>query len=281
MVSSGIAALDELLGGYQAGDNVVWISERDDVYDALEEAFVASAAAPTLVVVTTRAELRRPRPDHVDVVDATPGSALARPGPLADELERRFHDGRRWTIVIDGLAVLARRWGRDAALAFFVRSCPSMLQAGAVEQHGRHRGRLVGRKQRIDVGHQQDTGPLLTSTLHGSLKRRDGRVRFEYRDRRPGEQRHGQISRVRHRMHNRGLADALRAGQQHAELSGRAELLQQLGMTESQVEPLGQRLRHGARAGEVGDRDGFRQLGLRLLHKDSHGLRLRGGLRGR
>lgn len=132
MVSSGIAALDELLGGFQAGDNVVWISERDDVYDALEEAFVASAAAPTLVVVTTRAELRRPRPDHVDVVDATPGSALARPGPLADELERRFHDGRRWTIVIDGLAVLARRWGRDAALAFFVRSCPSMLQAGAV-----------------------------------------------------------------------------------------------------------------------------------------------------
>lgn len=132
MPTSGLTALDELLGGLLAGDNVVWISERDDTYGAIEKAFVAAAPAPVLVVATSRAELRRPWPTAVEVVDASPGGALARPGPLADELERRFHDGRRWTIVIDGLAVLSRRWGRDAALAFFVRSCPSMLQAGAI-----------------------------------------------------------------------------------------------------------------------------------------------------
>lgn len=132
MASAGIAALDELLGGFLAGDNVVWISERVGAYEAIEAAFVAAANSPTMVVATSRTELRRRYPDTVEVVDATPGSRLGKPGPLADELERRFHDGRHWTIVIDGLAPMARRWGRDRALAFFVRSCPTMLQAGAV-----------------------------------------------------------------------------------------------------------------------------------------------------
>lgn len=132
MITSGIGALDELLGGFLAGDNVVWISERDDVYTAFEAAFVRAAPAPTMVVVTARPELRRRWPATVEVVDATPGGLLSRPGPLADELERRFRDGRRWTIIVDGLAHLSQRWGRDAALSFFVRSCPSMLQAGAV-----------------------------------------------------------------------------------------------------------------------------------------------------
>lgn len=132
MATTGVAALDELLGGLIAGDNVVWVSERDETYAAIETAFVAAAPAPTLVVAVSRTELRRAWPGTVEVIDASPGGRLARPGPLADELEHRFHDGRRWTILIDGLALLARRWGRDAALAFFVRSCPSMLQAGAI-----------------------------------------------------------------------------------------------------------------------------------------------------
>lgn len=174
MSTSGIVALDELLGGLLAGDNVVWLSERDEAYEAIEGAFVAAAASPTMVVATSRAELRRSYRDNVEVVDATPGSRLGKPGPLADELERRFHDGRRWTIVIDGLAALARRWGRGPALAFFVRSCPSMLQAGAVTYWRIPRGLGAPFIDRV----RQVTQCL--------LELRDGRMRVVKAEGRPG-----------------------------------------------------------------------------------------------
>lgn len=131
---SGVAAIDRLLGGLAAGDNVVWIAERDDRYERIEHAFLAESAGriQTIVVVTSRAERQRRLPDGVEVIDATASGRLARQGALSAELERRLIDYRDCCVVIDGLATLARRWGTPDALDFFTRTCPTMLQTGAI-----------------------------------------------------------------------------------------------------------------------------------------------------
>lgn len=131
---TGIAALDALLGGLIPGDNVVWVCERDDRYEMIEYAFLVESARrlPTLFVATNQSELNRTLPHGVECIDATPGSRLSGPGALADELERRTAGVGVASLVVDGLGGLARRWGRKDALAFFARTCPAMLQAGAL-----------------------------------------------------------------------------------------------------------------------------------------------------
>jgi transcriptional regulator with XRE-family HTH domain len=133
-LSSGIPALDDLLGGLIPGDNVVWIAERDDRYELLERAFLEASVrrVPTLVVAGTPADLRRPVPPGTTVLDATSDSRFHRAGALADEVERWMGVNPAAAIVVDGLPALARRWGAAEALSFFARMCPSMLQTGAV-----------------------------------------------------------------------------------------------------------------------------------------------------
>lgn len=133
-ISSGMPALDELLGGLIPGDNVVWVGDHEPEYVAFEAAFLRTAAAahPTLFVAVGRTEVKRTMPAGVVTIDATSGSEFARPAPLADELERLLHAQPLTCIVIDGLGALARRWGIDEAVAFFVRTCPMMLLHDAV-----------------------------------------------------------------------------------------------------------------------------------------------------
>ncbi len=130
----GVEDLDAVFGGLVPGDNVVWVAERDERYERLEAAFAAevAAAAPALWVAATAADLRRARSLGADVADATPGSALARPAALIAELEQRLQGPDPVGVVVDGLAVLARRWGVDEAVAFFSRTCPMMLQQRAI-----------------------------------------------------------------------------------------------------------------------------------------------------
>lgn len=128
----GVDSLDELFGGLNPGDNVVWISERDDLYGGIEGAFVqhAAGAHPTFAVTATRADARRRWPSGVTVLDASAGSAWARPTELLDEIERQLHAVPPACVVIDGLSELARRWGTSTAVDFFCRACPLMLQLG-------------------------------------------------------------------------------------------------------------------------------------------------------
>ncbi|MEP7045907.1 MAG: helix-turn-helix domain-containing protein [Ilumatobacteraceae bacterium] len=134
MFSTGIASLDEVLGGLLPGDNVVWVAERNSLYELVERSFLRQSVAdhPTLLVASNSAEMKRVLPSGVKRLDATSGSRLARPAPLADEIEGQLVSGRARCVVIDGLAGLGRRWGADKALGFFERACPTMLQTGAL-----------------------------------------------------------------------------------------------------------------------------------------------------
>jgi transcriptional regulator with XRE-family HTH domain len=116
VVSSGVAGLDGLLGGgLLQGDNVVWVVGPGSAYLSFRAAFVASSRAvrPTFVV----------GPD--DAVTADPTTLTA-------ELRAVMDRQPVTSIVVDGYAELVARWGADAARDVFVRTCPAMLQAGAV-----------------------------------------------------------------------------------------------------------------------------------------------------
>lgn len=132
--STGTSSVDTLLGGLIPGDNVVWAGDDTDVWDVVAAQFLAVSALvrPTLFVASSAAEVRRPLPDGVDRLDASRASSRGSPRPLADALEKYLVANPTSGIVIPGLDILARRWGESEAVAFFARSCPSMLQSGAL-----------------------------------------------------------------------------------------------------------------------------------------------------
>lgn len=133
-VHSGSEAVDDLLGGLIPGDNVVWVGARAEVWDVVESAFLAAHAGerPTLYLACSAADMRRVLPAGVDRLDATGAARRSRPGPLADEVERYLLTHPTCAVVVPGLARLAERWGDDDAVAFFARTCPTMLQTGAL-----------------------------------------------------------------------------------------------------------------------------------------------------
>ena len=131
----GIPDLDELLGPLVDGDNVVWVTDDDARYRRIEDAAITRALAerrPVLVVAGSAEMLERRRAAGIEVIDATPRSRLAPASMLALELDRWLVRSRGTTIVMDGLDTFARRWGTADALSFFARSCPTMLDAGAI-----------------------------------------------------------------------------------------------------------------------------------------------------
>lgn len=133
-VGTGSSAVDELLGGLIPGDNVVWVGDSTDVWEVVVARFLALAAQerPTLFVACTTTDMRRPLPAGVERFDATAASTRGLPGPLADELEAYLIANPTCAVVVPGLAQLAKRWGAEVAISFFARTCPTMLQTGAL-----------------------------------------------------------------------------------------------------------------------------------------------------
>lgn len=130
-VGTGHPTLDEALGGLITGDNVVWMGDDEQVYRALSDGFARAALANGLRVLhISFGGTPRNVPAGVEQLDAGLRSPVARPGPLGDELDRRWRTDRPDCVIVDDLAQPLRRWGPAATLAFFSRACPSMLQAG-------------------------------------------------------------------------------------------------------------------------------------------------------
>jgi len=164
--STGIGALDELLGGLGVGDNVVWQAPDPADIEPFVEAFLATAHSDTPLTylsfrLSPAAVLDRFGQvwdsDRFTLLDGWTGSQQASSEPsvavaglppqalvrrLKDptemeqvnrelsEIEDELGPGARY--VFDDLTSMQRLWGPDAALALFLRCCPRLYQERTV-----------------------------------------------------------------------------------------------------------------------------------------------------
>lgn len=133
--STGVPDLDRALDSLYWGDNVVWELEEGAGIEPFYAAIVDTAAGYDLasfVVLEHDPDEIRARYPGLEVVDARKGTALDAPEPLLAEIRRRSHATHRDLVLFDSLEAMAARWGEDAALRFFTRTCPLLLEFGAI-----------------------------------------------------------------------------------------------------------------------------------------------------
>ena len=129
--STGIAELDDILGGLFWGDNVV-LEARDPA--AAEPFFraVATDAAQYDHRVHVGLTAEGPPFPAFAFVDARDGGPLAQPGPLLHAIIEHCRRGDRILLLFDPMETMIARWGADLAGRFFVKCCPQLLELGAI-----------------------------------------------------------------------------------------------------------------------------------------------------
>ena len=131
-MSTGIDALDAVLGGLYWGDNVVWQLDAAPVrpfYRAVAE-LTGTFESRTFVSLGTDAGILDGH--QVDLIDAGPASELGDPVDLLREIRRLCHPPGRRLLLFESLDSMVRAWGANKTRAFFSRCCPFLLEVGAV-----------------------------------------------------------------------------------------------------------------------------------------------------
>ncbi len=131
-VSTGLTALDAVLGGLYRGDNVVWDLDGAPVqpfYDAI--ARHADAFDSRTIVRIGDGDLGLSA-DGLKVMRAGPGTSLAHPVDLLREIHRICHPGGRQLMLFDSLDRVVAAWGTSGARGFFARCCPMLLDLEAI-----------------------------------------------------------------------------------------------------------------------------------------------------
>ncbi len=131
-VSTGVATLDEVLGGLYWGDNVVWeldgapalpfytaIARMSDAFEI--KMFISVGDSPEL-----------PKVRNLTVIKAGPGTDLVQIGDLLREIQRRCQPPSRRLLLFESLDTMVATWGANSTRAFFARCCPLLLEVGAV-----------------------------------------------------------------------------------------------------------------------------------------------------
>ena len=131
-VSTGIDALDAVLGGLYWGDNVVWQLDA-----ASEDLFYGAIAGPgeafeTRTYVSLGGEPGPSASRDLAVLHAGPGTELAQPVDLLREIHRRCRPHGRRLLLFESLDSMVRAWGPSGTRAFFARCCPMLLELGAI-----------------------------------------------------------------------------------------------------------------------------------------------------
>ncbi len=133
--STGIAELDRVLDGLYWGDNVVWEAKEEASVVPFFQAVAALApsyeTAAYVTLTRSPGEVRALYPE-LTVIDARPGSKLAQPAPLLRATVDACRGDGRTLLLFDPLGAMAARWGTDTARLFFTRTCPALLELGAI-----------------------------------------------------------------------------------------------------------------------------------------------------
>lgn len=139
---SGTAALDELVDQVHIGDNLVLLSEAEEVLDLLVARYRAAAEGQSpLVLVTVRRPWRGPVPPGVEVLDwsaVSTGQPAELPHALGVDasLQDAFADlravdervGTGAVFAFDRLSAVQSAWSDEAALELFLATCPRLYR---------------------------------------------------------------------------------------------------------------------------------------------------------
>jgi len=142
-VTTGLPALDRILGGLRAGDNVVWRVDRIEDYRTFVASFAAAARAEGRRVVYVRFASHEPvladgDADALYALDAFRGfeSFTVRLHAIA------AREGPGVFYVFDCLSNLLDAWATDAMIANFFRvTCPYLFELDTVACFALERGR--------------------------------------------------------------------------------------------------------------------------------------------
>lgn len=124
LATTGIEALDAVLGGLYWGDNVVW--ELDGAPVAPFYRAVAGQEFETMIVVSLGQAVNTYGIPGLSVLD------LTRPTDVLRELHRRCLPRGRRLVLFSPMDAMVRSWGLPATREFFARCCPLLLELGAI-----------------------------------------------------------------------------------------------------------------------------------------------------
>jgi transcriptional regulator with XRE-family HTH domain len=131
-VSTGLDALDGVLGGLYWGDNVVWQLDGAPI----KPFYTAIAAQGDAFESKTLVSMGTPTEEFevggLGLIDASSGTALDQPAELLREIHRVCHPKTRRLLLFESLDEMVRQWGSSGARGFFARCCPMLLEVGAV-----------------------------------------------------------------------------------------------------------------------------------------------------
>lgn len=134
-IQSGVTDLDVILGGLLTGDNVVWVTDQQDLFNRVEALLLSAAPNAERVLHVTGREtasaVTQRLGTRVEVIEARSGSSLSDPVMLEQTIVTEVRNGAT-RVIVDGLAPFARQWGLDRAVAFFKRVCPRLFDLGAI-----------------------------------------------------------------------------------------------------------------------------------------------------
>jgi Helix-turn-helix len=131
-VSTGLDALDAVLGGLFWGDNVVWQLDGATVRPFYRAIASQRDAFDTKTVVSLGGPVQIDDVAGLGMIEADPGGELAQPGDLLLEIHRLCHPHARRLLLFDSLDLMVRSWGASSARGFFARCCPLLLEVGAI-----------------------------------------------------------------------------------------------------------------------------------------------------
>ena len=129
--SSGVAELDQVLGGLFWGDNVVFevagSASAEPFYRAVataerdyDQSLYVTVSGEASAVATS------------DVIDVRGGGSVAEPAPLLRAVVDRCRHGDRNLVLFEPMESMIERWGADVAGRFFAHCCPRLLELGAI-----------------------------------------------------------------------------------------------------------------------------------------------------
>ena len=163
-ISSGIDELDQLIGGFFPGDNVVWQTDDLKEYSRFAKGFAKRAIADGRQCTYLRFA------PHPKLLEARKGLSVVEvePGPGFDVFTNRVHGiieerGANSYYVFDNLSALVKEWATDELLAnFYQVICPYVLQLGSISYFGLTRGR----HDHSTIARIRDTTQLLIDVYH-------------------------------------------------------------------------------------------------------------------